>query len=94
MTHNKPIANSLVILREEFDDWAILFDPDANAGYAVDPVAVFIWKKLDGAHTSEDILEGLKKNFEDVPEDAVAHIEAFVEDLVKHGLVGYEAQHV
>ena len=26
-----PIANPLVVLREEFDDWAVLFDPDKGA---------------------------------------------------------------
>ena len=31
MTHeDKPIANPLIVLREEFDDWAILFDPDSG----------------------------------------------------------------
>jgi len=25
---DKPIANPIVLLREEFDDWAILFNPD------------------------------------------------------------------
>jgi hypothetical protein len=26
-----PIANPLIVLREEFDDWAILFDPDTGS---------------------------------------------------------------
>jgi hypothetical protein len=36
----KPIANPLIVLREGFDDWAILFDPDI----------------LDDEHSMVDIL--------------------------------------
>ena len=30
---DNPIANPLIVLREEFDDWAILFDPDTGDAY-------------------------------------------------------------
>ena len=53
----KPVANSLVVLREEFDDWAVLFDPDTGNACGLNPVGVFIWKRLDGRHTVPDILK-------------------------------------
>jgi SynChlorMet cassette protein ScmD len=59
---NKPLANPLVVLREEFDDWAILFDPDTGHAYGLNPVSVFIWKHLDGKHTMANILESLQAN--------------------------------
>jgi hypothetical protein len=31
---DKPIANPYVMLREEFDDWAVLFNPDTGRGLA------------------------------------------------------------
>ena len=71
---NKPLANPLVVLREEFDDWAILFDPDTGHAYGLNPVSVFIWKHLDGKHSVDDILESLQANCEEVPEEAEAHI--------------------
>ena len=89
-TNKKPIANSFVVLREEFDDWAVLFDPDTGKGYAIDPVAVFVWKRLDGKHSLEDIILELNKSCDDVPDDATKHCEAFIDDLLKNGLAGYE----
>ena len=48
---DRPIANPLSVLREEFDDWALLFDPDSGKVVGLNPVSVFIWKRLDGNHT-------------------------------------------
>jgi SynChlorMet cassette protein ScmD len=65
-----PIANPLIVLREEFDDWAILFDPDTGNAFGLNPTGVFIWKHLDGKHGVEDIVKSLRDEAEDVPEDA------------------------
>ncbi|MFC2172819.1 SynChlorMet cassette protein ScmD [Acidobacteriota bacterium] len=86
------MANPMVVLREEFDDWAVLFDPDTNKGYGLNPIGVFIWKQLDGKHTPAKILEELKSNCDEIPEDAEVYIHTFLQDLVKNGLAGYEVQ--
>ena len=88
----KPVANPGLVLREEFDDWAILFDPDTGDGYGLNPVGVFIWKLLDGRHSNEDILRELDRAFDEVPEDADAHLSEFVKDLAERGYVGYEME--
>ena len=90
--NNNPIANPLVVLREEFDDWAILFDPDVGNAFSLSPVSVFIWKRLDGQHTTDDILMELEDNCKSVPKEAKSHIKDFIEDLVKKGLAGYETK--
>ncbi len=87
---SKPIANSVLVLREEFDDWAVLFDPDSGNGVGLNPVSVHIWKLLDGEHTEEDILREVVDHFEDVPDEASEHVKEFVEDLVRRGFAGYE----
>jgi SynChlorMet cassette protein ScmD len=86
----KPIANPLIVLREEFDDWAILFDPDTGDAFGLNPIGVQIWKRLDGNHTVKDILKDLHEGYEDVPKEAEADLEEFVDDLVQRGLAGYE----
>ncbi|MBI5568490.1 MAG: SynChlorMet cassette protein ScmD [Desulfomonile tiedjei] len=86
----KPVANPLLVLREEFDDWAVLFDPDSGEAFGLNPVGVFIWKRLDGLHTEEDILKELTEECEDIPEDAATHVSEFIEDLVSRGFAGYE----
>ena len=68
--NDKPIANPMLVFREEFDDWAILFDPDTGDGFGLNPVSVFIWKRLDGKHTIQDILMELRKSCEDMPDNA------------------------
>lgn len=90
--NSKPIANPLVVLREEFDDWAVLYDLDTGDGYGLNPVSVFIWKRLDGQHTVQDILAELRENCNNVPDDAEEHINKFIQDLIERGLAGYEFQ--
>ena len=80
------------MLREEFDDWAVLFNPDAGlgfAGFGLNPTGVFVWKLLDGEHPIDDLLEELRDHAKDVPEDAREHIRVFVDALVAEGLAGY-----
>jgi SynChlorMet cassette protein ScmD len=88
----KPIANPLVVLREEFDDWAILFDPDTGNAFGLNPVGVFVWKLLDGEHAVVDIVREIHGGMEDVSPEAHSHIDLFVQDLIKQGLAGYEIQ--
>jgi SynChlorMet cassette protein ScmD len=85
-----PIANPLLVLREEFDDWAVLFDPDTGDSFGLNPVSVFIWKHLDGNHTAEDILKALRSECQDAPEDAETFVKEFIDDLLEKGLVGFE----
>ena len=85
---DKPIANPVVVLREEFDDWAILFDPDTGNGFGLNPVSVFIWKRLDGNHTVQDILTELHATCKDIPETAEREIEDFIKELEEKGYVG------
>jgi SynChlorMet cassette protein ScmD len=92
LSEKLPIANSLIVLREEFDDWAILFDPDTGKALGVNPVGVFIWKRLDGKHTIESIIEELNKSCEDVPENAEKHVQDFIKQLLDEGMAGYEIQ--
>jgi SynChlorMet cassette protein ScmD len=87
---NNPIANPLIVLREEFDDWAVLFDPDSGDAFGLNPIGVHIWKRLDGNHSVKDILQDLQESYEDVPYEAGGDLQEFIEDLVQRGLVGYE----
>ena len=88
----KPIANSLVVLREEFDDWAILFDPATGNAFGLNPVGVFVWKCLDGNRTIKEIVNELRKSCGNVPEKVADHLREFIQELVEQGLAGYETQ--
>jgi SynChlorMet cassette protein ScmD len=82
----------MVVLREEFDDWAVLFDPDSGNAVGLNPVGVFIWKCLNGHRTTQNILRELYENCEGVPDEAEDHLNEFIQGLVERGLAGYETQ--
>lgn len=86
----EPTANPYVVLREEFDDWAILFNPDTGHGFGLNPTGVYLWKIFDGKHTTEEMLTALRQDALGVPADAGTHIDAFIQELTHHGMVTYE----
>ena len=88
--HDKPIANPLLVFREEFDDWAVLFDPDTGDAFGLNPISAFIWKCLDGKHTIQDISNKLQEECEHVPEHAEKDIAEFVAALISKGYAGFE----
>lgn len=86
---DKPIANPIVVLREEFDDWAILFNPDTAAAVGINPVGVAVWKRMDGKTSLNEITQEIKSSFEETPEAVFDEISAFVDKLAENGYVGY-----
>jgi len=89
---DKPIANPVVVLREEFDDWAVLFNPDTADAVGTNPVGVAVWKRMDGKKSIEDIVSEIKDSFEDTPDAAFEEIAAFVNTLAENGFVGLELE--
>ena len=89
---DKPIANPIVVLREEFDDWAVLFNPDTADAVGTNPVGVAVWKLMDGKRSIEDIVSEVKNSFEDPPDVALKEISAFVDRLADNGFVGLELE--
>ena len=86
----KPIINPVVVLREEFDDWAVLFNPDTANAVGINPVGVTLWKLMDGNRSLEELVDEIKDRFSDVPDAAVDDLTVFVNKLAENGFVGYE----
>jgi len=89
---DRPIANPIVVLREEFDDWAVLFNPDTADAMGTNPIGVAVWKRMDGKRSIEDIVSEIKNSFEDTPDTAFKEIYAFVDTLAEKGFVGLELE--
>jgi len=87
---DRPLADPMLVLREEFDDWAILFDPDTGDSFGVNPVSVFIFKHLDGKNTLDDIMSKLRVECDDAPDDAEQYVQEFIDSLVQKGFAGFE----
>jgi SynChlorMet cassette protein ScmD len=89
---DRPIANPIVVLREEFDDWAVLFNPDTADAMGTNPVGVAVWKRMDGKRSIEDIVSEIKNIFGDTPDAASKEIAAFANTLAEKGFVGLEVE--
>jgi SynChlorMet cassette protein ScmD len=89
---DKPFANPNVVLREEFDDWAVLFNPDTAYAAGTNPVGVAVWKLMNGKRSVEDIITTIKDGFEDAPAATSQEIAAFINRLAETGFVGLEIE--
>jgi SynChlorMet cassette protein ScmD len=87
---DKPIANPVVVLREEFDDWAVLFNPDTADALGTNPVGVAVRKRMDGQRTVEEIVADIQDGFDGAPESISKEIDAFVNALSNLGFAGLE----
>lgn len=84
----KPLANPVVVLREEFDDWAVLFNPDTAEGIGINPTGVLVWKHLNGTCSIARIADVVRDHFSGTPDGVIDEITAFIKDLVQKGFVG------
>ena len=89
---DRPIANPIVVLREEFDDWAVLFNPDTADAVGTNPVGVAVWKRMNGKRSLADIVSEIQNDFEDTPDTVFKEITAFIDRLANHGFAGLELE--
>jgi SynChlorMet cassette protein ScmD len=85
-----PIANPAVVLREEFDRYGLLFDPDYGNITVINPTGVAVWKLMNGKRNIENISIKICEQYSDVPDNVREQIVAFVKILENRGLVGFE----
>lgn len=87
-----PIRHPQIVLREEFDEWGLLFDPEQGLAYGINPVGIFIWKHLDGKHTPEDLFRLIREEFDQAPEESLEDIMEFLQTVVDKGYAGFEVK--
>ncbi|MCK5132536.1 MAG: SynChlorMet cassette protein ScmD [Candidatus Sabulitectum sp.] len=85
-------TNSDFVFRKEYDDWAILFNPNTSDTYGLNPIGIFIYKLLDTNHSVGEIVNLLQSNCKNVPPDAEGIVDTFLEDLVAKGIAQYRGQ--
>jgi len=87
------VANPSLVLREEYDDWALLFDPDTSVKFGLNPVSAYIYKSLDGTKTLDEIVRDLQKQCTNVPDNVGLLVYDFVEDLINRGMAEHKPSH-
>ena len=76
-----------IVLREEFDQWGILFNPDTSAAVSINGMGIDIWKLTDGICRLERIIETIQKEYDQVPDEAIEQIYAFFNELIEKGFI-------
>lgn len=76
-----PKAAPDVVLRVEFDDWALLFQPSTGEAVGINPIGVAIWELLDSQHTLAMIAAQIEQQFEDTPDTVLDDTIEFMDDL-------------
>ena len=82
------MASPAVALRQEYDDWAILFDADTGDAFGVNPTGVLVWQLLDGHHGPGEIAAVLRQQCSGGSDDAEEHVARFIRSLLLRGLAG------
>lgn len=80
-----PIPGPQISLREEFDDWALLFNPDSGQAVGLTPSGVTIWKSMKEGKDLNGIIATFQDEYEDLPEDLQLEIKQFCDEIVRLG---------
>ena len=83
-----PDVNPVVVLREEFDDWAVLYNPDTADGIGINPIAVKLWRAFEQRLSWDEIKQLIRAEYSQVPDDLDADLRRFTEALVDRGFLG------
>ncbi|MBI5400029.1 PqqD family peptide modification chaperone [Candidatus Saganbacteria bacterium] len=76
-----------IVLREELDEWGVLFDPDTGNTFGLNPTSVLVTKLLDGKNEVAEIIARVKESCDNVPENVAADVEEFINSLKEKELL-------
>ena len=81
------LQRNTAILWRELDGEAVLLSPAAGSSYNLNSVGTFIWKLLDGQHSSADIATAICEVYQVEYEQALQDVESIIADLHSNDLV-------
>lgn len=69
-------------------DDLMLFNPESSQFYVLNATMASIWRRCDGSHSVESMVEGLSAEFDGVDHEAAASdVRDACQELISHGLV-------
>ena len=80
-------VNQIVVLREEYDDISLLFDPVTGKAFQLNNVATFIWQQLCLERNLDEIEISLRNEFSNTPECLKSDLNDLLRDLIENGFV-------
>ena len=81
------LQRNTTILWRELDGEAVLLSPSAGSSYNLNQVGTFIWKMLDGKHSSQDIATAICQAYEIEYEQALQDVENILVELRDNDLL-------
>ncbi len=88
LNKEKLIANPTVVFRDDFDDFAILFNPETGTAFGLNPIGAVIWNLLRDELTLDDLIDHVNDVCYDVSDNVTEQVNEFVEAMISNGLVG------
>jgi hypothetical protein len=83
------IRNPDVVIREEDEDGALIFNPDTDQIRVLNPTGFFIWNLCDGSNDLAGIVALVQRSFETAPDDQVHQdINEYIEGMTAAGFIG------
>lgn len=80
-----------IVLQEEADNWGILYNPDTDISFGINPVSVFIWKQMAKKRTVEELVNMVHENCANVPGEVEEHVVQFIKKLLEKDIASLEA---
>jgi len=81
--------NPDVVVKEEDEDGALVFNPDTDRILVLNPTGFFIWQQCDGSRTLAEIVQTVADNFTDIPHDEMENqVTTYVSEMVSAGFIG------
>lgn len=85
-----PLKNPNIVIREEFDDWALLFDPDTGRVFGINPTGVMVWKHMDGTSSLEKISRYIAQTFDKDYTEIIKDISDFLDHLIQNNFISFK----
>ena len=88
---SKPIQNPAILARKVFDDEMVLVNADSAVSLALtNQTAVVVWEMIDGKNRVQDIIDGVTRHFQNVPESVSRDVQNLLIELSRDGFIGFE----
>ena len=88
MSETVYVQNPEVVLHEEDEDGALVFNPDNDNIRVLNQTGRFIWSRCDGKHSISQIVEAVQNGFSDAPGERLpGEVEGFLKELCEAGFV-------
>ena len=87
----KPLQNPAVLSRKIFENEMVLVNADSAVSLALsNQTAVSVWEMVNGQNSIQNIIDGIKNQFKNVPDTVTEDVQDLLGLLRRDGFVGFE----